>query len=313
MSLENVPQTESKVCAFKIPFAKCNGSLIHISEVESGLHEDCRCPLCNRSLLAHKGSLKVQHFAHATESNCDPETVMHLIGKQLLSDKVEAAIREGLPLCLSWHCEDCDDSHEIDLTRNIAQVSLEHELGTLRPDVVLLTHHNELAMILEVVVNNSPDVRVLAYCTDRKIPFFEFRLKKMGDLEAFRDSPKLVATWTAFCPRPKCGKCGQSLQPRKLFVVSGKCWSCHSSMKVAFIDCEGYTIDPSQMTPDEISKANELGALICDNYSHSMNMVTASNTCPTCGLLTGNFHLDDFAEKAEGMAGIQTGLGCVRC
>jgi hypothetical protein len=313
MSLETFPQTESKVRPLKIPFAKCNGSLIHISEVEGGLHEDCRCPLCNRSLVARRGSLKVHHFAHATESNCEPETVMHLLGKQLLAEKVEAAIREGLPLFLSWHCEDCDDSHEIDLTQNIAQVSVEHDLGTLRPDVVLLTHHNEPAMILELVVTHSPDERVLAYCTERKIPFFEFRLKKMGDLDALRGSQKLEATWTAFCPRPKCEKCGHPLQPRKLFVVSGTCWKCHSSMKVAFIDCEGYTLDPSQMTPDEIAKSNELGAFISDNYSRTMNKVSVSNTCPTCGLLTGNFHIQNFTEKAEGMAGIQTGLGCVRC
>jgi hypothetical protein len=302
-----------KTSSLKSPYAIRNGELIHISEVENGLNSDCRCPLCNRSLVARKGSLKVHHFSHVTESNCEPETVIHLLGKQLLAEKVESAIQEGVPLFLSWNCDDCDDSHEIDLTQNIAQVSVEHDLGALRPDVVLLTHHNEPAMILEVVGTHSPDGRVLAYCTERKIPFFEVRLKKMGDLDALRGSQKLVATWTAFCPRPKCGNCGVSLQPRKLFVVSGSCWNCHSSMKVAFVDCEGYTIDPSQMTPDEIAKANEKGAFICDSYSRTMNMVTASNICPTCGLLTGNCHLDDFAEKADGMEGIQTGLGCVRC
>ena len=84
-------------------------------------------------------------------------------------------------------------------------------------------------------------------------------------------------------------------------------------MKVAYVDCEGYTLAPSQMTTAEIAKANELGAFVKENFSRTMNAVSVSNTCPTCGLLTGNFHIGKFTENEEGMTGIQTGLGCVRC
>ena len=263
--------------------------------------------------MARKGSLKVHHFAHAAESNCQPETVMHLLGKQLLAERVETAIREGVPLWLSWACAECRDRHEIDLTLNIAQVAVELALGALRPDVALLNSQHEPAVILEVVVTHPPDEHVLAYCAERKIPVFEFKLKKMGDLEALRDSLKITATSSTFCPRPKCEKCGHALQPRKLFVVPGTCWHCHSSMRIAFIDCEGYTLDPSQMTTAEIAKANEQGAFIRENFSRTMKASEMSNTCPTCGLLTGNFYVGNFTEYAEGMYGIQTGLGCVRC
>lgn len=302
-----------KASPLKIPYAIRAGQLVHISEVENGLQPDCVCPACASPLVARKGSLKVHHFAHAAESNCQPETVMHLLGKKLLAEKVEATIRDGVPLRLSWICEECRDHHEIDLVANIVQVAVEHDLGALRPDVALLNMQHEPAVILEVVVTHPPDAHVIAYCAERKIPVFEFKLKKMGDLEALRDSPILSATASTFCPRPKCEKCGHSLQPRKLFVVPGTCWNCHSKMMGAYIDCEGYTLAPSQMTTDEIAKANALGAFIKENFSRTMKAFEMSNTCPTCGLLTGNFYIGNFAENAEGMPGIQTGLGCVRC
>lgn len=297
----------------KIPFAIRAGQLVHISEVENGLQTDCVCPACASPLVARKGSLKVHHFAHAAESNCQPETVMHLLGKQLLAEKMKAAVHGGTPLWVSWACGECHDLHECDLAKNICKIAVEYDLGALRPDVALLNNQNELAVILEVVVTHPPDEHVLAYCAERKIPVFEFKLKKMGDLEVLRDSLKITATASTFCHRPKCEKCGHSLQPRKLFVVPGTCWHCHSSMRIAFIDCEGYTIDPSQMTADEIAKANEQGAFIKENFSRTMKASEMSNTCPTCGLLTGNFYVGNFTEYAEGLPGIQTGLGCVRC
>lgn len=302
-----------KANTLKIPYAVRNGRLVHISEVENGLQPDCVCPACASPLVARKGSLKVHHFAHAAESNCQPETVMHLLCKQLLAEKVEASISEGTHLCVSWTCRDCDDSHEFDLTNGICKCAVEHDLGVLRPDVALLNSQHEPAVFLEVVVTHPPDEHVIAYCVERNIPMFEFKLKKMGDLEVLRDSTKLIATASTFCPRPKCEKCGYSLQPRKLFVVPGTCWNCHSSMRIAFIDCGGYTIDPSQMTTEEIATANEQGAFIRENFSRTMNASEMSNTCPTCGLLTGNFYIHNFTEYAEGMPGIQTGLGCIRC
>ena len=297
----------------KIPFALKDGRLVHISEVENGLQPECLCPACESPLVARKGSLKIHHFAHAAESDCQPETLLHILGKQLLVEKVEAAIRAGEPLWVTWNCEKCDDHHEMDLTKGISKVSVEHALGTMRPDVVLLNSEFEPAVILEIVVTHPPEEQVIAHCAAHSAPVFEFKLKKMGDLEALRNSPKLTATTSSFCPRPKCGKCGNPLQPRKLFVVSGTCWNCHSSMKIAFIDCEGYTLAPSQMTADEIAKANEQGAYIKDNFSRTMNALSVSNTCHACGLLTGNFYVGNFAEKAEGMTGCLTGMGCVRC
>lgn len=126
-----------KARPLKIPFAIRAGQLVHISDVENGLQPDCTCPACKSPLVARKGSLKVHHFAHAAESNCQPETVMHLLGKQLLAETIDAAIREGVPLWLSWNCEDCRDSHAIDLTQNIAQVAVEHAPPPFAPVLVL--------------------------------------------------------------------------------------------------------------------------------------------------------------------------------
>ena len=297
----------------KIPFAMRDGRLVHISEVDSGLRQDCVCPECKMPLVARKGALKVHHFAHSTETNCQPETVAHLLGKQLLAEKIAVAIQSKIPVPVTWKCGECHDSHEMNLVQDVAQVRLEHSLGSLRPDIVLFGADDKVRAVVEIVVSHAPEENVLGYCTTNKIPVFEYRIKKIGDLEAMRMAERLDPSKATFCTRPKCEKCGKPLFPRMLFVVPGKCWKCDVDMQIAFVGCGGMPLSPEEMTDAEVAEAEKRGAILHMNASATRGETCRSNTCPFCGMPTGNEYLHNFWHLADEDHGLPTGMCCMDC
>lgn len=71
-----------------------NGNLTHVAEVSSGLACDCECPACGKRLMAKKGSVRQQHFAHmsGTECNGAMETALHLLAKEILERRLEIVL-----------------------------------------------------------------------------------------------------------------------------------------------------------------------------------------------------------------------------
>ena len=66
-------------------WALCEGELVHVSEVDSGLACNCRCPVCDSRLVARKGEILVHHFAHY-EQDCatGAESALHLAAKNII-------------------------------------------------------------------------------------------------------------------------------------------------------------------------------------------------------------------------------------
>lgn len=80
-----------------IPYALRGDTMVHVSEVESGLHRDCLCVACGGALVARKGAKTAHHFAHHTEANCSGETARHELGAC-------RAYRDRLPASTCPHC-----------------------------------------------------------------------------------------------------------------------------------------------------------------------------------------------------------------
>ncbi|WP_281950236.1 competence protein CoiA family protein [Vibrio parahaemolyticus] len=74
-----------------------DGTYKHIRSVENGLKCDCVCPDCQQPLVANQGNVKSWHFAHASNSSCKGESVIHRIAKQVIVN----AAQNGLPLLIS--------------------------------------------------------------------------------------------------------------------------------------------------------------------------------------------------------------------
>ncbi len=65
------------------------GRVFHISEVPKGLACGCFCPECNSALVAKKGNILCHHFSHYNGDECNtaPETALHLLAKQIISEE----------------------------------------------------------------------------------------------------------------------------------------------------------------------------------------------------------------------------------
>lgn len=74
-----------------------DGKYKHISSVDNGLKCDCVCPDCQQPLVANQGNVKRWHFAHASNSSCSGESVIHRLAKQVIVN----AAHSGFPLYLS--------------------------------------------------------------------------------------------------------------------------------------------------------------------------------------------------------------------
>ncbi|EJP3281778.1 hypothetical protein J7989_23125 [Vibrio parahaemolyticus] len=61
-----------------------DGKYKHIRSVDNGLKCDCVCPDCQQPLVANQGNVKSWHFAHASNSSCKGESVIHRLAKQVI-------------------------------------------------------------------------------------------------------------------------------------------------------------------------------------------------------------------------------------
>ena len=72
-------------------------------------------------------------------------------------------------------------------------------------------------------------------------------------------------------------------------------------------------LSPEDMTDMEIAKARELGANLQMNHSQVRSENYCSNTCPSCGVMTGSHYLHDFWNEADQQSGYETGVSCLNC
>jgi len=72
--------------AISIPYGLRNGSVVHVCDVASGLACRCVCLNCGGELIARKGAIREEHFAHRSGLECAglAEGVLHRLAKQLL-------------------------------------------------------------------------------------------------------------------------------------------------------------------------------------------------------------------------------------
>ena len=72
--------------AIRIPYGLKDGSVVHIRDVASGLACQCACINCGGELIARKGPVREDHFAHRSGADCVglAEGVLHRVAKDIL-------------------------------------------------------------------------------------------------------------------------------------------------------------------------------------------------------------------------------------
>ena len=309
--------TMSKTLASKkiteLPYGERDGDLIHISTVERGLGCKCICPVCKSPLIARKGAVRKHHFSHSVDSNCNPETVLHDLGKKILHSRISSAIADGISVDIKWNCSLCQDTHSGNLIKRSTQANLEMSLENCRPDITLCDGTGAPVALVEIVVSHPPEDNVRSYAATNNLPIVEFHLSSLEDLERLKDSNPLNPSKVDLCTRPKCRKCGKPLFQISFYVVTGPCWKCHRDMKVALFSF-GHGIEGPDDVPDEaLNIARQHGVVLQVNFSKTMQERYVSNTCPRCRAFVGNFYLHDYFEFIDHDKKINAGLACLNC
>lgn len=165
-----------------------DGRTVHVSDVPSGLRCDCRCPACDRPLVAKKGSKQLHHFAHYSKTvSCSyaAETNAHFWAKEVL----ERERRLTIPPIIAEHHGQTEIVSPAKVY-TFAHAKLEKRLGSIVPDVVLVTASGT-QLIVEVHVTHACDDAKIAKLQNDGLSAVEI------DLRRFRTSADQVAVENA--------------------------------------------------------------------------------------------------------------------
>jgi len=198
------------------------------------------------------------------------------------------------------------------LLKRTAHAEEEYSLGTCKPDIGLIGKEGNVVAAIEIVVTHSPEHSTIEYYKAKKIPLIVFILK--SDTELSRVSEEILKPDIVdVCLNPKCPKCNDYMPRIKILIIDGKCWKCHSPMKVGALRGDaGYECE---FNASHIALANRHGANIKTRYSKTARDRYAANTCTKCNAFIGDHYLFTEYVAAEEYSRIELDAGyyCPAC
>lgn len=232
------------------------------TEVPRGLACDCRCPSCNRPVIARHGESRRPHFAHHTRtphlSNCN-ETTLHRLCKAIIRDSVGKCMQ--LPRT---------DGHNVRLVSVEAEVNIEAAARRvdLLANVSLESPKNKIAaatrqLAIEICVSNKKD---LAYCLD---------MKKAGI-----PTVEIVVTWQQVFNRMTKvhtqARIESALRFLLLSMTAGKRWLHRKDMSICRY-CQRYEL------PGHKTNGVACELMPCPTCDGVMRKDSQYDTCRRCG------------------------------
>ena len=313
----------------KIPYAERRGELVHISTFDKGgLKPDCRCLVCKKSLVARIGTQRVHHFAHPPDVQpCNPETVLHQLGKQFLAQRIEQALAAGKPLRVQWECEECgEDHHTDDVLKEIVSLVVEGQFGPVRPDLALRRQDGGTVAVFEIIVSHPPEPETLAFYKARGVKVWQITLTSVEEAESLNEPDGVLSVVAAanycplpplpYCPDPDCREHSQKMAFRSLRVPSVPCWNCRQEMKAAFVQHGSGSRDdgPEAFTPEELTRACAAGAVFYDRRSPLLGKTVPANACLNCRSHIGvGYYHHYISEVASAKVLARVSYGCETC
>jgi hypothetical protein len=157
-------------------YARKDGNIVSIDEVQSGKDCGCVCPACGNKLWARKGEQRMHHFAHEPHTHCEYgyESSLHLAAKDILSRAKKMVIppvyvefpQSGKPKELLYPEKKID----------IDYVKLENRFDDIIPDIVV--DSGDEHFFIEIYVTHPIDDEKLKKLKEKKISTIEIDLSK---------------------------------------------------------------------------------------------------------------------------------------
>lgn len=276
--------------------------ITHIDNAHKG--EKYNCPTCGSELVLRISKIpkgqkyhRRNHFAHKgnSDNHCS-ESFLHLLFKQRCTDFLIEKIERKDNLNFKWKCEQCHEEHRGNLLQKAVKVISEYHLGICKPDIALLDEHNNVLIVIEIIVTHKPEVTTLHYYKANNITCLQILVEDFSDcdhIEEFLSSPFNVN----ICRNPKCEICGKVMNNSKMKIVQSSCRKCNQDIKVAMIVSNNHILTPDDFSSEEIEMAQALGANINVRYSKTINNSYNANICSHCNAFIG----DNYVHHYDGL------------
>ncbi len=278
-----------------------DGIITHIDNARKG--QKYTCPNCGAELSLRISKIppgqkyhRRSHFAHkgGGDNHCS-ESYLHQHFKEKCVTFLREQISQNEPLYFHWECEKCNEEHKGNLLHKVVEVFPEYSLGVCKPDIALVDSQGKVVSVIEVIVTHRPEDIVLKYYEEHKILCLQINVKEFSDCDTIAEKIS-TPTKVNLCPNPTCDKCGEIMHSAKLVVRVVDCYTCDHKMKVAMIETPYNTLSPMNFNNEEISMAQDLGVIIEQRHSKTLNSSYFANVCGHCGAFVGDFYMHDYYE-----------------
>jgi len=192
--------------------------LIHISEVEKKHKEKYFCCSCSDEMIAKKGDIKADHFAHKPDAVCNCESYLHKVSKIKFYKEYNFCLKNKTPFYIEYKtrvfCDSCQKIEKLnlscknvfikpyDITKRFDKISMEKSYKGFKADILLesslhpdekifiefaVTHKCEIEKLnskIRIIEIDLVNEKNLKFISNRKIPIN----KDYTDKEKIQDS-----------------------------------------------------------------------------------------------------------------------------
>lgn len=143
-------------------------NLVHIDQVDKNLKEQFFCCSCGEELIPKKGRIKIHHFAHKHQLQCNNETYLHKLGKLKFLKEYRTSIELNQPFYLEYEtskiCTSCSNLevncnfegfNMFDLTKRFDKISLEKAYKGFVADILLESSQYQDKILVEIAVTHK--------------------------------------------------------------------------------------------------------------------------------------------------------------
>lgn len=159
-------------------FALKDNQLVSIEDVQNGKECGCFCPQCGEPLIAKKGAIKMHHFSHCQNSNCEYgyETSLHKLAKEIF-EKQKSIV---LPKIYLYDDKISNLNFKSDFLKRftISNVYIEQFIENVKPDIVLEIENKKIAV--EIFVTHKVDNEKLKKLKEKMLSTIEIDLSELN-------------------------------------------------------------------------------------------------------------------------------------
>lgn len=170
--------------------------VIHIDQIDKSNKGKYFCVECGNELIARKGEVKVHHFAHKQQVNCNFETYLHKLAKIKFERQYTYCLMNNLPFYFEYNlertCTTCKFTAplarscslessivQFDLTTRYKHIAIEKSQNGFIADVLLESEKPEESIFIEFAVSHKCDIKKIDFGTR----IIEIKLSSEDDLD----------------------------------------------------------------------------------------------------------------------------------